>query len=68
MGYVQFQPIEKLNFGLSIAYVDFFRESDKQKIYDYAIIRSRNTFQVNKYSGRFHGEMIPTTPRGRRSV
>ncbi|UCE42842.1 MAG: carbohydrate binding family 9 domain-containing protein [Candidatus Aminicenantes bacterium] len=49
MGYIQFQPIEKLNFGLNIAYVDFFRKSDKKKIYDYAIIRSRNTFQANKY-------------------
>jgi hypothetical protein len=49
MGSVRFQPMDKLNFGLSISYVDFFRKSDKKKIYDYAIIRSRNTFQVNKY-------------------
>ncbi len=49
MGSVRFQPVEKLNFGLSISYVDFFRESDKKLIYDYAIIRSRNTFQINKY-------------------
>lgn len=48
-GYLQFQPMEKLNFGLTVSYVDFFRQSDKQKVYDYAIIRSRNTFQVNKY-------------------
>src|SRR5207248_1041991 len=25
-------------------------------------------FQVNRYSGRFHGEMLPTTPSGWRSV
>ena len=25
-------------------------------------------FQVNRYSGRFHGEISPATPRGRRSV
>ena len=25
-------------------------------------------FQVKRYSGRFHGEMSPATPRGRRSV
>ena len=25
-------------------------------------------FQVNRYSGRFHGLMIPTTPSGWRSV
>lgn len=49
MGSLQFQPMEKLNFSLNISYIDFFRKSDKQKIYDYAIIRSRNTFQVNKY-------------------
>jgi hypothetical protein len=48
-GYIQYQPMEKLNLGLNISYVDFFRDSDKQKIYDYAIIRNRNTFQVNKY-------------------
>jgi hypothetical protein len=48
-GYVEFQPMEKLNFGVTVSYIDFYRESDKQKIYDYAIIRSRNTFQVNKY-------------------
>jgi hypothetical protein len=48
-GYLQYQPIEKLSFILNVSYIDFFRESDKQKIYDYAIIRSRNTFQINKY-------------------
>ena len=26
------------------------------------------TFQVNRYSGRFHGEISPATPRGARSV
>jgi len=25
-------------------------------------------FQVNRYSGRFHGEMVPTTPSGWRRV
>jgi hypothetical protein len=48
-GHLQYQPIEKLSFILNVSYVDFFRDSDKQKIYDYAIIRSRNTFQLNKY-------------------
>ena len=46
---IQYQPLDKLNFSLSLSYVDFFRDSDNEKIYDYAIIRSRNTFQVNKY-------------------
>ena len=48
-GDVQYQPMDKLSFVLSISYVDFFRDSDKKKIYNYAIIRSRNTFQINKY-------------------
>ena len=26
--------------------------------------RAGATFQVNRYSGRFHGEMHPATPRG----
>ena len=48
-GYLLYQPMDKLSFILNLSYIDFFRDSDKQKIYDYAIIRSRNTFQVNKY-------------------
>jgi hypothetical protein len=46
---VQYQPGEKFDFILSLTYIDFYRQSDKQKIYNYAIIRNRNTFQVNKY-------------------
>ena len=46
---LQFQPIEKLRFVLSLSYVDFFRKSDREKLYDYTILRSLNTFQVNKY-------------------
>ncbi len=49
MIFLQYQPAEKLDFGLSYSYSDFYRRSDKQKIYDYGIIRSRNTYQVNKY-------------------
>jgi hypothetical protein len=49
MASVDLQPTEKLDFLLSLTYTDFYRESDKQKIYDYAIYRIRNTFQVNKY-------------------
>jgi hypothetical protein len=47
--YAEYQPLEKFSFGLSYAYVDFYRKSDRQRIYDYGIIRSRNTFQINKY-------------------
>jgi len=46
---IQYQPLENLNFVLSLSYVDFFRDEDKVKLYDYAILRSRNTFQINKY-------------------
>ncbi|MGB7296059.1 MAG: DUF5916 domain-containing protein [Candidatus Aminicenantales bacterium] len=47
--YAEYQPLEKLSLGLSYTYIDFNRKSDRQRVYDYGIIRSRNTFQVNKY-------------------
>ncbi len=46
---VSFLPSEKLNFSLDLAYSDFFRSADGAKEYDYGIIRSQNTYQVNKY-------------------
>ena len=46
---IRYQPIDQLDFSLDLSYVDFFRESDRTKIYDYLILRSRNTFQLNKY-------------------
>ncbi|MGD8534219.1 MAG: DUF5916 domain-containing protein [Candidatus Aminicenantes bacterium] len=46
---VIYQPAEKLHLALSLTYTDFYRDSDSVKEYDYTIIRSRNTFQVNKY-------------------
>jgi hypothetical protein len=46
---VIYQPTEKLNLALSLTYTDFYRDSDSVKEYDYTIIRSRNTYQVNKY-------------------
>ncbi len=44
-----FLPSEKLHFDLSVTYSDFFRDSDSKKEYDYLILRSGNTYQVNKY-------------------
>ena len=44
-----FQPTENLNFDISLSYADFFRRSNKEKIYDYTLVRSWNTYQVNKY-------------------
>lgn len=48
-GGVRFQPVDQLDFSLSASYVDFYRKADRTWIYDYLILRSRNTFQVNKY-------------------
>ena len=48
-GMIEFLPTDKLNFSLSLVYSDFTRRSDKTKIYDYTIVRSFNTYQVNKY-------------------
>jgi len=42
-------PSEKLNFGLDVAYSDFYRSADGAKEYDYTIIRSTNTYQANRY-------------------
>lgn len=46
---VIYQPAEKLHLALNLTYTDFYRDSDSVKEYDYTIIRSRNTYQVNKY-------------------
>jgi len=46
---LQYQPTDKLNTLLSISYSDFYRKTDSQKVYDYTLVRSRTTFQVNKY-------------------
>lgn len=42
-------PSENLHLELSLIYSDFTRTQDSVKEYDYMIIRSRNTFQENKY-------------------
>jgi hypothetical protein len=44
-----YQPVEQLDLQLGLNYVDFYRSLDREKIYDYLIVRSRNTFQINKY-------------------
>lgn len=46
---INYLPSEKLHLDLSLIYSDFTRDSDSVKEYDYAILRSRNTFQFNKY-------------------
>jgi hypothetical protein len=49
MAFLKYEPITQLDFTLSATYVDLYRKADKIKIYDYLILRSRNTFQINKY-------------------
>lgn len=46
---MNYLPSQKLHLDLSLIYSDFTRSSDSLKEYDYMILRSRNTFQVNKY-------------------
>jgi Domain of unknown function (DUF5916)/Carbohydrate family 9 binding domain-like len=46
---LQLQLTEKLATELALTYADFFRGSDGANIYDYLILRSKTTFQVNKF-------------------
>jgi hypothetical protein len=48
-GQLTFQPSEKMNLNINMTYADFFRDSDSLKIYDYTILRTRLTYQMNKY-------------------
>jgi hypothetical protein len=47
--FLLFQPFDKLSMSLGVSYYDFYRSSDKGKIYDYTIYRNRTTFQVNRF-------------------
>ncbi len=44
-----YQPSEKFNWTLSFTYSDLFRKADREKVYDYTIVRNRLIYQVNKY-------------------
>lgn len=46
---MEFLPSEQLRSSISLDYVDFFRESDGGKIYDYTLLYNHTTFQANKY-------------------
>jgi hypothetical protein len=46
---LRYQPVDKLDFSFNMTYSNFFRSADGEKIYDYTILRNRNTFQINKY-------------------
>lgn len=44
-----FQPWQKLKSEIAFTYVDLYRDSNKQKIFDYSIFRFKQTYQLNKY-------------------
>jgi hypothetical protein len=46
---LRYQPSDNLDFELDLAHQTFYRRSNREKIYDYTIVRSRNTYQVFKY-------------------
>jgi len=49
MSGLAYQPLTQLELDLDLTYVDFYRRLDRSKVYEYLILRSRNTFQINKY-------------------
>ncbi len=46
---LEFKPLDKLHFNLSLTYSDFFRRQDRSKEFDYAILRGRTIYQINRY-------------------
>jgi hypothetical protein len=48
-GQIRLQPSDKIEAKLDYTYSDFYRRSDSEKIYDYAITRGFLTYQLNKY-------------------
>lgn len=46
---ILYQPLEKIKTECTVSYSDFMNTSDHNKEYDFTILRSKNTLQVNKY-------------------
>jgi hypothetical protein len=46
---VTYQPSDKLRSDFDLTYVDFDRESDGERIYDYPIYWGRLAYQLNRY-------------------
>jgi len=44
-----YQPSDKLNANFTLAYSDFFRDSNSERIFDITILRGRLTYQLNRY-------------------
>ena len=42
-------PSDKLNAGIDFTFSDFVRDSDKSTIYNYPIVRTKLTYQMNQY-------------------
>ena len=63
---VTYQPSDKLRSDLNYTYVDFRRESDGERIYDYPIYWGRLTYQLNRFLffrgileyNEFRGELL----------
>jgi hypothetical protein len=47
-GSVSYKPSERFDVTANLAYSDFYRPSTGEQEYDYAIVRGRLTYQINK--------------------
>ncbi|HEX9972645.1 MAG TPA: DUF5916 domain-containing protein, partial [bacterium] len=46
---VVYQSSDKFNSSLSLTYSDLYRDDNNDKVFNYTILWSRNTYQLNKY-------------------
>ncbi len=44
-----FLPFENLEIGFGFAYIDFYKDSDNTKVFEYPLFRTVLTYQYNKY-------------------
>jgi len=44
-----FQPINHFSTELMYTFSDLFRDDSEERVFDYDIVRSKNTYQINKY-------------------
>ncbi len=49
VGEIRYLPFEKLHTQLSVSFQDLFDETDREKIFDYLLLRGRVTWQLNRY-------------------
>jgi hypothetical protein len=48
-GIFRYLPTDKLQWEVRLTYADLFARTDGLKVYDYAILRNKLTYQLNKY-------------------